>query len=213
MPSDQALLTPPPLQMVPRRQPGVLTLTQSNFDQACKTLYDLACLSGMPDLLVAIPTGGLWVAQAMARSSRTAQPILPLTCRRPGTDAKRSSSLLRMAIARLPRPALDRLRLLEHRLINRTPPRPDQRSFDRAELAALREWFTARPPHQAVLVVDDAVDSGATLHAVCTQIRQIAPHAVLRSAAITVTTAAPLARPDHALYDRRLCRFPWSLDA
>jgi len=28
-----------------------------------------------------------------------------------------------------------------------------------------------------------------------------------------VTTDRPLIRPDYAIFNRQLCRFPWSLDA
>ncbi|MBC7799187.1 MAG: hypothetical protein H7Z10_01075, partial [Gemmatimonadaceae bacterium] len=83
-----------------------------------------------------------------------------------------------------------------------------------AEQQAMRAWFAAAGPAPAVLIVDDAVDSGATLAAVLAEVRRLAPPgARIETAAITVTTAAPIATPDHALFNRQLCRFPWSMDA
>ena len=66
-----------------------------------------------------------------------------------------------------------------------------------------------------ILIVDDAVDSGSTMAAVRKAINAIAnPSAVIKIAAITVTTPAPFIEPDFfLLYRYVLCRFPWSLDS
>jgi hypoxanthine phosphoribosyltransferase len=65
-----------------------------------------------------------------------------------------------------------------------------------------------------VLVVDDAVDSGATLIAVLDAVYKAAGSSKVRSAAITVTTENPMVMPDYYLYhDETLIRFPWSIDA
>ncbi len=215
---------PPPVKPLPvRRAPvrpaparsTVISLDQAGFDAACAELFGTVQQSFQPDLLIAIPTGGLWVAEAMARSvTRAVPPILKLTCRRPSTQAKQGSRLFRTLLTRLPRPVLDRLRLLEHWLIARRGPPSTERIFDPAEHAALQSWFATSGPAPRILVVDDAVDSGATLAAVLAELRRIAPEtASLRSAAVTITTPQPLVRPDFALFNRQLCRFPWSMDA
>jgi hypoxanthine phosphoribosyltransferase len=86
--------------------------------------------------------------------------------------------------------------------------------FDECELAGLRDWFGTAGRNPSVLIVDDAVDSGATLAYVLQAVRRLAPpSARIRSAAISQTTEQPLACPTYVLYYRRLCRFPWSLDA
>lgn len=65
-----------------------------------------------------------------------------------------------------------------------------------------------------MLLVDDAVDSGTTMLRVAEALRCGNPEIELRTAVITVTTAAPLLRPDYTIYDdRTLIRFPWSMDA
>ena len=63
-----------------------------------------------------------------------------------------------------------------------------------------------------VLIVDDAVDSGATMLAVAEALREANPEAEIRTAAITVTTPKPLITPDYSMY-KDLIRFPWSMDA
>jgi hypoxanthine phosphoribosyltransferase len=65
-----------------------------------------------------------------------------------------------------------------------------------------------------VLIVDDSVDTGATmLHVMDTLRRQAGVPVTLATAAITVTTERPLVAPDYVLLRQQLCRFPWSLDA
>ena len=64
-----------------------------------------------------------------------------------------------------------------------------------------------------VLVVDDAVDSGATLRNVISALMDISPNNVIKTAALTVTRKSPIVMPDYYLYhDRTLMRFPWSED-
>jgi len=168
-----------------------------------------------PDLLVGIPTGGRFVAEAMNHAASGAIPICTLTCRRPSTRLKYTTGIVRSLLSRLPRAVLDRLRLIEHRLLTRTSSHraATSRQFDQRELAAFDEWIARAGKTPSVLVVDDAVDSGVTLLEVLKTVRQHAPTARVRSAVITVTSDTPLVYPDFALYYGQLCRFPWSVDA
>lgn len=194
---------------------GVLTLDTARFEAACAALLRMASAGQRPDLLIGIRTGGLTVAKAMARSAGYALPVLPVTCRRPSTQTKQRLPWLKAALARLPHGVSDRLRMIEHRMLTSAVPRRDEREhrFDAAELAELDRWLAQSGPAPAILVVDDAVDTGNTLLRVLEMLAQHAPAASIRSAAITLTTAQPLARPDHVVYRGQLCRFPWSLDA
>jgi predicted amidophosphoribosyltransferase len=164
-------------------------------------------------MLIGIPTGGMHVANAMAAAA-DGLPVIPLTCRRPSSQRK-SWPAVRKLIAALPRPALDRLRLLEHALLtSRAVAADNTRSFDAKEYDALLAAIAVAGPRPSLLVVDDAVDTGATLSAVLRTVARCAPAgATIRSAAITVTTSRPLVSTDYALYREKLCRFPWSLDA
>lgn len=83
--------------------------------------------------------------------------------------------------------------------------------LDADELSTIDSWLSRVGTEPDLVVVDDVVDSGTTLDLVLRAIRQRAkPGTRIRSAAIAVTTAKPLIRPDYALFDRTLCRFPWS---
>ena len=114
-----------------------------------------------------------------------------------------------------PRPVVDRLRLAEHMLLTRktSPPRRPAYQFDPGEIAELDLWLAKTGRRPAILVIDDSVDTGATLARVLDLLKHRAPDADLRSAVITVTTASPLIAPDYTLFRQKLCRFPWSLDA
>jgi phosphoribosylpyrophosphate synthetase len=194
---------------------NVVSLDALAFARACADLMAVVTDGGRPDALVAIPSGGLHVAHAMAEAMPHGMPILSLTCRRPTTQYKNNLAALKKLVAGLPRPIADRLRVWEHAFLARRPPSgelPPYR-FDEAELARLDEWLAQAGPAPSLVVVDDAVDSGATMLRVVQAIQSRLPGARVRSAAVTVTTARPLIQPDHALYQRQLCRFPWSLDA
>ncbi|MBR5715345.1 MAG: phosphoribosyltransferase [Bacteroidales bacterium] len=68
-------------------------------------------------------------------------------------------------------------------------------------------------PPSTVLLVDDAIDTGATIHQARQQLLEQFPDIILRVAVITVTTPLPICDADFSLYhNRTLCRFPWSND-
>jgi hypoxanthine phosphoribosyltransferase len=195
-------------------QRGVMTFDRESFAAACTQLMDMVCGQGKPQMIVGIPTGGMHVAEAMSDAASWL-PIFPLTCRRPSTRHKRAHGL-KTLVRGLPRPLLDRLRLIEHAVLTRQPKAPAEARFliDEAELEMLRDAVMAAGPRPSILVVDDAVDTGTTLSVVMDAVRRHAPDgAKIRSAAITVTTDRPLISPDYVLHHRQLCRFPWSLDA
>ena len=64
-----------------------------------------------------------------------------------------------------------------------------------------------------VLIVDDAIDTGATLKLIKETLEVKYPLTDTRIAVITVTSNHPLIDADYCLFhDRTLVRFPWSND-
>jgi hypoxanthine phosphoribosyltransferase len=198
------------------RPGGVVSFDRGSFAEVCAELMRRVNRDHRPDVIIGIRTGGLVVAEAMATADGVDVPVLAMTCRRPSSRHKPTSSTMRRLVAKLPRPILDQLRLAEHALLMRkstSAPRGEYQFADN-ELSNLDAWIAAAGKRSSLLIVDDAVDSGATLSVVLDAVSRRAPlGATIRSAAITVTTERPLATPDYALYHRQLCRFPWSLDA
>lgn len=198
------------------RRPSVVTFDKDAFDEACATLMRLAVHEGCPDLLIGIKTGGLHVANSMAKAVGYSVPVLAITCRRPSSQYKSGLAGLKKLLTRLPRPVIDLLRVVEHKLLTGRAPSENigDYQFDLAELAELERWLARSGPRPALLIVDDAIDTGTTLSLVLDAVRRRAPtEAKIASAVITVTTQRPRVLPDLTLYSGQLCRFPWSLDA
>ncbi|MDE6533024.1 MAG: hypothetical protein K2M27_05775 [Muribaculaceae bacterium] len=188
----------------------VVTLSDDGFRETCRRLAESCLGSGIrPDCVAGICTGGWIVAREMSRHFPEAS-LLSVTSRRPSTDRK--GRMVRRVVRILPRFMQDWLRIMESRILamaddGKAPQDAAGLSVDAAEsLSAVGDG--------TILVVDDAIDSGKTMWRVVEAIRAAAPSAVIRTAAVTVTTGHPLVVPDVALYnDRTLIRFPWAMDA
>jgi hypoxanthine phosphoribosyltransferase len=190
------------------------TLDPAAFEIACGELAAMVERDYAPALLVGVRTGGLVVAETMARLTSAPLQVLPLTCRRPSTSVKSHLPGLRPLLAALPEPLRNALRRAEHRMAvgHRSAARPTETNL--ADAFAIGNWVRMLPNGARVLVVDDAVDSGVTLVTVLRMLRAACPNDVtLRTAVITMTTRDPAVVPDYALYRGVLCRFPWSFDA
>jgi hypothetical protein len=199
----------------------VRTVGRREFGENCGRLWDLAERSFHPQLVIGIRAGGWWVAEEMRRT-RAPRGVLfaPLTCRRPTSDVKGKSRLFLFALKVLPYFVLDGLRLLEYYAL--TLPRcravtkrgaGEPHTPDVGELDAIRAAGAALPEDAHVLVVDDSLDSGATLAGVLDTLRRVLPaQAALRTAAFTVLGPAPIVEADFFLYRRINFRFPWSYD-
>lgn len=195
--------------------PPLITLPRPAFDTACAELMRLVEARYAPTLIVGIPTGGLIVARSMVLSASSPLPVLPLTSRRASTGIKSRLPLLRHLLAVVPRPLVDLLRRLEHRLLAAPGARREvHRQINYPEAEAIAARLATSPQRSRVLVTDDAVDSGVTLATVLDLLRQLSPSGTeIRSAAITQTLDKPKVAPDFVLYRNTLCRFPWSFDA
>ncbi|MDR3401550.1 MAG: phosphoribosyltransferase family protein [Chthoniobacter sp.] len=198
------------------RPSGVVSFNSAAFDEACAALMRLVVQDGCPDALIGIRTGGLYVAQSMAKAAGYTVPVLTITCRRPSTEYKIRLSALKKVVTRLPRPIVDRLRMIEHAVLTRKPQsiQPSDFQFDANELVAFDDWLDRAGGRPSLVIVDDAIDSGATISRVLDLVsRRVPPATKIRSAVVTVTTPHPLILPDYTLFCQQLCRFPWSLDA
>lgn len=182
----------------------VITLNTTEFSKACSRLKGM--LGDFdPDMVVAIPTGGNYVANAMFPD----KPIAEISAHRASTERKKSSPILQWLLKHAPYPMLDTMRIIESyalRLSAHKPKTIDTGSIGQSVKDALRRA-------EKILIVDDAIDSGATAGAVASAVRDLAPKATVRIAVITVSTPKPMIQPDFSLYNNQtLARFPWSMD-
>ncbi len=188
----------------------IRTLDAAGLRREAEALANIA-RGFAPDIVLGIRTGGYHVA-LMMESTFPNSTFLPITCRRPSTTTKQNSRVKEI-ISRLPHFITGYLRLAEHVLLTQLrAPRKRELVPDQAELAAIKRAMMEKNNQAKILIVDDSVDSGATLEAVLSAVHAIADGASIKTAAITVTTDRPLAMPDFALYRFVLFRFPWSLD-
>ena len=184
----------------------VKTLDNELFAGKCRELEDRVRTSGfVPDAVVGIAKGGDFVAAQMY----SGVPHVSVSCRRPSTAVKDKAGALMRLIRRCPLWVRDGLRMFEARFFACRQGRPRHPVFDAGAVELLKKAGR-------VLIVDDSVDSGATLLAVVNAIRKLqddgAPHDV-RAAVLTVTTRNPVVLPDYFLYNNyTLLRFPWSKD-
>lgn len=176
----------------------VVTLSEPEFDRRCREL-ELMCREFAPDLIIGIARGGAIVAGRMFASI----PHIEVALGRRSTPAKER---LRPLIEMLPQAVNNFLRkaesALREKLIRPEVPHLDLSPATEAAIAAAR----------SILIVDDAVDSGSTLAAVLAATNRAATDGTeVRSAAITVTTPAPIVFPDRSIFSNRtLVRFPWA---
>ncbi|MCM1077579.1 MAG: hypothetical protein NC411_09500 [Bacteroides sp.] len=180
----------------------VITLDDKAFAASCRELAREVAMSGFrPQLIVGIRTGGEYVAREMLPLFPGARLAL-VELHRPSTPHK---SALRRLMAALPLGLLDRLRIVESRVLSLLPRRRIPRVLLPPEILSLLPM--------RVLVVDDAVDSGVTMLAIVRSLRECGAGDAVLTAAVTVTTPRPAIVPDFALYrNRTLIRFPWSMD-
>lgn len=191
----------------------VITLTPSLLQAASFQLAQHvvdACVR--PDVVIGILNGGAQVSRIMLKALPQGFEYCEVSISRPSTQHKRQSVAHRL-LKHLPLAVCDLLRIVESRV---TEWRGSKSKLQRDGDIVLTPQVEARlmnAPTSQVLIVDDAIDSGATIQKVRDQLLARYPQLEVKVAAITVTTPHPLCDADFSLYhNRTLCRFPWSND-
>ena len=182
----------------------VITLTPSLLQSAAECLSAQILRRGdAPQHIVAIRQGGAEVGQLMkTHFPETVYQEITLT-RSFGVQKSLLSPILRC----LPVWFKDVLRMLELRMMELFCCTKHPQRYGKIELSVLPK------AGETVLLVDDAIDTGATLQKARTEILKLCPDVQIKVAVITVTTPHPMCEADYYLYhNRTLCRFPWSMD-
>lgn len=193
----------------------VVTLTPTLLAQACHHLSSRIQTAGVqPDLLIGILTGGAEVARLM-RSDFPQARYCEVRLSRPDTRQK-GQGLTHRLLQHMPLWLCDRLRMAESRirewLSRKVAP---QRLGDLSLPSDIDAWLRQATGTSApvVLLIDDAIDTGATISRAREQLQQQYAGLNVQVAVLTVTTAHPACEAQFFLYhNRTLCRFPWSND-
>lgn len=189
----------------------VKTLSCELFEKECKNLYQKVLESNYkPNLIVAIATGGVHVVHAMGCSMTV---VKTLRLSRKSTLAKKKLNVASI-LSKLPYCMTNFLRKVESFWLSKKKRLTKQEAIADIPSSLLSDINAlAIKSTDKLLIVDDAVDSGVTLFKIVHAIKKCSPSNVeIKSAAISVTTPAPMILPDFYLSSCILYRFPWSDD-
>ena len=186
----------------------MIRIAADQLESECSKLYRKVLASGFhPTAIVGIPTAGRFVMDAMRAEAGDSVLMLEAAAKRPTTtDAKKSSTVKQVA-SRLPTSIQRLLRALELHLVTKRLPRARTVVISDANRASLLGLSAAR-----LLVVDDSVDTGATLEAVVKELRRIRPDADVKTAALAVSLPKLRVPVDFVLHNDVLIQGPWSVD-
>lgn len=177
----------------------VLTLNLRSYIETCNDLQHKVEADGfVPDIVVGIPTGG----NRILDNSFETYPKTSVTLVRPPKG--KLKSFLKRILALLPQSVNDRLRIIEAKKLVR---RKSHMKNTGIILPHINESV------KKILIIDDAVDSGATLKAITEAFKDQFPDRDIRTAVITVTGTDTTYMPDYFIYNNQtLIRSPWSVD-
>lgn len=190
----------------------VVTLYPDQLASSCLQLSQDIQKSGFePTLLVAVLRGGAEVAARMRQQFPQAD-YCEVRLSRPGTKQKNQGLMHRM-LQRSPRWICNLLREIESRVNLWIGLFKKPRRIGTIELPPEIVLQAQEQTEPRILLVDDAIDTGATIAEARQQLLSFFPGAEVRVAVITVTTDRPVCDADYCLFhNHTLCRFPWSGD-
>ena len=188
---------------------AVVTFNPTLLAEACHQLSCRVKAGGYtPSLLIGIQHGGAEVARRM-RNDFPEAAYCEVRLSRPGTRQK-SNGLAHRLLQHLPLWLCNTLRIVESR-VNEW--RSKGKDPVRIGTIRLPQDITSTLSNPSILLIDDAIDTGATIQQARLQLLKQFPDITIRVAVITVTIPHPLCDADFCLYhNRTLCRFPWSND-
>ena len=195
----------------------VITLTPTLLAKACHQLSRRVKAGGCsPSVIIGIQHGGAEVARRMLADFPEAA-YCEVRLSRPDTRQK-SQGLTHHLLQHLPLWLCDTLRIIESRINEwrskgEEPVRLGEIRLPDDIASTLSNPSPPSNLSNLALLIDDAIDTGATIQQARLQLLEQFPGITLRVAVITVTTPHPICDADFCLYhNRTLCRFPWSND-
>ena len=189
----------------------VISLYGNDFSDCCIKLWSDINNDFKPDLVIEIANGGCFVVDAMPFDENSL-PIITVKKQRRLTTWKENKyfSFIVDTLVLLPQALLNILRLIEFKLqlwFTKRKYRKLDYQFNERELKNIKQALN-------ILIVDDAIDTGATIRSVLADVREHASsHATIKVAAVVQTTKSPFIIPDYCAYHSVLVRFPWSKDS
>jgi len=192
----------------------VITLSQKELRSEafalCNTIRED---NFIPDIILGIATGGIYISQpikACFEANAWDGFYAEIKLSRHSTKIKKSTNI-KSILQRLPYSILNLLRMLEVTLFEKMKSKiynPNKES----RVHFSRELQEEIKDAKSILLVDDAIDTGATVLAIKNVIKSLNPHITIKVTVLTVTHKNPYIEPDYTNYRRALLRCPWAED-
>jgi len=184
----------------------VIDLTNAEIEKNCESLIlQFDCRF---DLVVGIAEGGRLIAEIISRKLNL--PLLLVIRQRKLTQYK---SKTKNILKYIPEKILNIIRIIENRCyeilikIRKNETQEDEITIISNELS-----FFENHQIKNILLVDDAIDSGATVRNVEKFLQTKNKNWNIKIAVITQTFNRPARKADYQIYNKVLVRFPWSND-
>ncbi|MCD7924708.1 MAG: hypothetical protein LUI85_08435 [Bacteroides sp.] len=192
----------------------VVSLLGSDFVESCRLLTQKISKDYNPDLVIGVLTGGGYVGKEIFHFLPHSEKQLYIETKIQRVNTKtKEKGIIKRILKYSPTFLLDWMRMLEAIVLEQKAKRENNLK---------REGVISFPPNvdsflksefKKVLLIDDAIDSGATLHLLKGYLEDHYANVIVKVAVITVTTPNPIVNADYFLFhDRVLVRFPWSND-
>ncbi|HBQ8591393.1 TPA: hypothetical protein U5G31_005092 [Klebsiella pneumoniae] len=188
----------------------IVNLLGNDFDDACRRLHDHIEEKYHPELIIGIATGGAVVVEKMKYQED--RNILIIKKQRPFTKTKNKMKFDSW-LPYLPEWINNILRLAELSFNEYRFNKKGIIDNDSTGIEILKGNVEDIFKAKKILIVDDSVDSGATLKN-CVQfiggIMQTGTE--IKTASLNVTFKKPAIFPTFLLYNRTIVRYPWAND-
>ncbi|MDQ7084908.1 MAG: phosphoribosyltransferase family protein [Sulfurovum sp.] len=192
----------------------VLTLSQEMLEFHAKELYLAIEKDNFhADIIIGVATGGVYVSRpihTLLKQSSWQGQYHEITLSRASSKVKKTFRL-KMLLRYLPYALLNLLRVVESTLFERLKPKIYSPHKEKQSILS-SSLIVQIKEAQSILLIDDAIDTGATLLAIKNVIQSINVEIQTKIAVLTVTHKAPYIQADYSLFDRVLLRCPWAED-
>ena len=190
----------------------VKTLYTEDFNKECLLLGHDIFADYDPDVIIGVLNGGGYVGRQIVQVSPKETTYVEVKIQRDGTT-KKEKGLIHRTLQSLPYGVLNILRILESIVLEYKSKKNNTKRKGTIKLPDNVVSFLSDGENKKVLLVDDAIDSGATLLLIKQYLMSKFENIDVKIAVITITTKQPLVVADYYRYhNRTLIRFPWSND-
>lgn len=192
----------------------MITVSEQDLTVLTTKLLVLMAADGfVPDAVIGIANGGAFVVDSLPAD----HDVSRFTCmqQRPSTAIKERAGVGQRILKVMPYRLTNLLRVIEDRVGQRSIPTVPAPSPSLDESLGIVIRNIAEKGIRRVAVLDDAVDSGATLACVSGALNQRLPDGVaVRTGVITRTRcrSQTIFEPDYFVFENTLCRFYWAPD-